>query len=61
MLLFDFLENLAFIWPYFIFRIWPLLKLRMAKFDLFNFFGPGNPFEPCFSIDMPQNYYTPNS
>jgi hypothetical protein len=35
---------MAFIWAFFhFFRIWPFLKLLMAKFGLFNFFGPGNP------------------
>ena len=35
------------IWPLFglfsFLRIWPFLKLLMAKFGLFYFFGPGNP------------------
>jgi len=35
------------IWPLFglfsFFRIWPFMKLIMAKFGLFNFFEPGNP------------------
>ncbi len=35
------------IWPLFglfsFFKIWPFLKLLMAKFGLLNFFGPGNP------------------
>ncbi len=35
--------NLAFIWPFFIFQDLAFLKLLMAKFGLFNFFGPGNP------------------
>ena len=35
------------IWPLFglfsFFRIWPFLKLLMAKFGLLYIFGPGNP------------------
>jgi len=35
------------IWPifglFFIFQDFAFLKLLMAKFGLFNFFGPGNP------------------
>ncbi len=35
------------IWPLFglfsFFRIWPFLKLLMAKFGLFNFLRPDNP------------------
>jgi len=40
-------KNLKKIWPSFglfsFFRIWPFLKLLMAKCGLLNFFGPGNP------------------
>jgi hypothetical protein len=34
---------LAIIWPFFNFQVLAFLKLFMAKFGLFNFFGPGNP------------------
>jgi len=41
------------IWPLFglfsFLRIWPFLKLLMAKFGLFNFFGPGNPAHHCLN------------
>jgi len=37
---------LAFIWPFFNFQELAFLKLLMAKFGLFNFFGPDHPV-PC--------------
>jgi hypothetical protein len=36
-------ENLAFIWPFIVFEDLSFLKLHMAKFCFFYFFGPGNP------------------
>ncbi len=35
--------NLSFIWPFIIFEDLAFLKLLMAKFGLFNLFGPSNP------------------
>jgi len=35
--------NLAFIWPFLFSQDLAFLKLPLAKFGLFNYFGPGNP------------------
>ncbi len=34
---------MAFIWPFITFDNLAFFKLLMAKFDFFNFSGPGNP------------------
>jgi hypothetical protein len=38
-----FFENLTFIWLFLHLRIWPFLKLLLAKFGFLHFLAPGNP------------------